>query len=169
MKTRSSLVRSRLWDAAVGLVARARTAQAVLVWACLGGLLWSAEPRVEFNRDIRPILSDKCFACHGPDAGTREADLRLDQRDEAVMDRGGYHVILPGQPEDSELIERVASDDPDLRMPPADVGDALGARELELLRSVDPPGSPLAGPLVLHPAAPPAGTSYRRHLGHQPR
>jgi hypothetical protein len=75
---------------------------------------------IDFNRDIRPIISDNCFACHGFDEGTRKADLRLDQREAATEDRGGYAVIVPGKPEESALIERVSSSDPDLLMPPSD-------------------------------------------------
>src|SRR6185295_17648340 len=68
---------------------------------------------VRFNRDIRPILADKCYTCHGPDSGTRKADLRLD-KEEAAHES----AIVPGDPESSELIRRVSSEDPDERMPP---------------------------------------------------
>ena len=78
-----------------------------------------AETTVEFNRDIRPILSDRCFYCHGPDEKTREADLRLDTREGALAVNGdGVAAIVPGQPEDSELLYRVTTDDRDDLMPP---------------------------------------------------
>ena len=95
----------------------------------------AAEPagKVEFNRDIRPILSDKCFVCHGPDHASRKADLRLDQREQALADRGGYRAIVPGRAADSELMRRVTSDDADEQMPPAKSGLRLSAREIELL------------------------------------
>ncbi len=78
----------------------------------------AAEP-VQFNRDVRPILSDKCFACHGPDSAKREAGLRLDRRELAIrpLDSGST-AIVPGEAEASELLERVRSTDPDVVMPP---------------------------------------------------
>ena len=77
---------------------------------------------VDFNREIRPILSANCFACHGPDAAERKADLRLDVKDGAFADLGDHRAIVPGKPEESELIRRVSSADPDEAMPPADSG-----------------------------------------------
>lgn len=88
----------------------------------------------DFNRDIRPLLSDRCFSCHGPDAEHREAELRLDQLDSALEDRGGYQVVKPGSAENSELIDRIYQEDPDLIMPPPDMGKPLSPKEKELLR-----------------------------------
>src|SRR4051812_19843610 len=81
---------------------------------CSAGRVSVADGAPRFNRDIRPILADKCYACHGPDSGTRKADLRLDTE-------AGSHesVITVGDPDSSELIRRVSSDDPEERMPPA--------------------------------------------------
>ena len=90
----------------------------------------SAAEVVNFNRDIRPLLSDRCFACHGPDANARQAELRLDVKDEALG-----HVIEPGDAGASELISRITSDDPDERMPPTDSRKTpLSSREIELIR-----------------------------------
>jgi hypothetical protein len=74
---------------------------------------------IDFNRDIRPIISDNCFACHGFDKEARKGDLRLDQREAATADRGGYAAIVPGNPAESALIQRVTSTDSDSIMPPA--------------------------------------------------
>ena len=74
------------------------------------------EDTLSFRRDVRPILSDKCFACHGPDANTRDADLRLDTRE------GLFAQLVAGDPSKSELFERISSDDPDHQMPPPDSG-----------------------------------------------
>jgi len=89
---------------------------------------------VQYNRDVRPILADRCFACHGPDAAARQAELRLDAAEFATADRDGRKAIHPGKPKSSELLRRVTSTDPDERMPPADSGDPLTAREIATLR-----------------------------------
>lgn len=88
----------------------------------------------DFNRDIRPLLSDRCFFCHGPDENHREADLRLDLHDQLLDDRDGSPVIVPGDPAAGLLMERITTDDPDLRMPPHDSGKSLRPDEIKLLR-----------------------------------
>lgn len=87
------------------------------------------ESAASFLNDIRPLLSDRCFQCHGPDEETRATDLRLDLREAAFGDLGGYQAIVPGDPTASELIERITSEDPDLQMPPADSGKSLSDEE----------------------------------------
>lgn len=94
----------------------------------------AAEP-VDFSRDVLPILSANCFACHGRDASTREGKLRLDLRDDAIRERHGFTPIFPGRPGESEVIARISSKDEDERMPPADKGRALAAAEIETLRT----------------------------------
>jgi Protein of unknown function (DUF1553)/Protein of unknown function (DUF1549)/Concanavalin A-like lectin/glucanases superfamily/Planctomycete cytochrome C len=89
---------------------------------------------VEFNRDIRPILSDRCYTCHGPDQAQRKSKLRLDTEAGAKADLGGHFAIVPGDPARSELVRRVSSDDKARRMPPAWAGAAkLTDREMDLL------------------------------------
>lgn len=90
--------------------------------------------QVSFNRDIRPVLSDKCFFCHGPDDKHREAMLRLDTRDGAVHDLGGYAAIVPGKVDDSELWLRITSDDKKEVMPPLKTKKSLTDHEKGLLR-----------------------------------
>ena len=90
---------------------------------------------VDFNRDIRPILSDNCFKCHGPDERTRKAELRLDTRAGLFGDLGGgYFPIAPGRSQDSEVIWRIRAEDVDDRMPPVDSGNTLSEAEKQLIR-----------------------------------
>lgn len=88
---------------------------------------------IQFNRDVRPILSTHCWACHGPDSVARQGDLRLDKAESAYADRGGYHVLNVQQPDDSELLKRIRSVDPDEQMPPPEVARRLTPREIETL------------------------------------
>ncbi|HWA97129.1 MAG TPA: DUF1553 domain-containing protein [Pirellulales bacterium] len=90
--------------------------------------------RLSYNRDIRPILSDKCFRCHGPDAAHRQADLRLDRREDAVSQKGACRAIVPGKPHESELYRRAASPEAEERMPPADSGLELSAEQIAVLK-----------------------------------
>jgi hypothetical protein len=102
----------------------------------------SAEP-INFSRDVRPILAENCFACHGFDDSSREADLRLDSRESAIADRDGTSAIVPGKPEASLLIARVTSTDPDLAMPPADSHKKpLTPEAIAILRSWITQGAP---------------------------
>jgi hypothetical protein len=97
----------------------------------------SAAPpeKIRFNQHVRPILSGNCFYCHGPDPKHREADLRLDLREGATADLGGYAAIVPGKPDESTLIKRVTSTDPDEHMPPpASKKPHLTADEIAILR-----------------------------------
>src|SRR5688572_15149056 len=84
---------------------------------------------IDFNRDVRPILSDKCFACHGPDAAHREADLRLDVGQSAL----GSGTIAPGKAADSPLVQRITAADEAQRMPPPDSGKELSTAEIDTL------------------------------------
>lgn len=108
-----------------------RLSASVLVCAGLFALssFAFAEDRIEFNRDIRPILSDKCFYCHGQDANKRQADLRLDNR-EAALAAG---AIVPGDLSASVLVERINSTDPEMVMPPADSNRVLTAEHKKIL------------------------------------
>ncbi len=95
----------------------------------------AAPPTLDFNREIRPILSDKCFACHGPDDKQRKAQLRFDVRDSALKPaKSGATAIIPGKPEASELVKRITTTDADDRMPPAKFGKTLTPAQAEMLR-----------------------------------
>ena len=94
----------------------------------------SPAARIEFNRDIRPILSEKCLHCHGPDSSTREADLRLDDPKNALQPRDGYQIIDRKHPRQSELIQRLLTSDESLKMPPVDSGKEISPEEIDLLQ-----------------------------------
>ncbi len=90
-------------------------------------------PKISFSRDIRPLLSDLCFKCHGPDEEHRASELRLDIQSGAFADLGGRHAIVAGDPAASELVARISSTDPEKRMPPADSGRELTEYQKTLL------------------------------------
>ena len=106
---------------------------AVLFSTSLG--LRAEAARVDFNRDIRPIMADTCFRCHGFDAKARKAHLRLDVREEALKPaKSGAVPIVPGQPQKSEVVRRLFTKDEDDRMPPAEIHKPLTAAQKELFR-----------------------------------
>lgn len=90
--------------------------------------------KIDYARDIQPILSDKCYQCHGPDQKARKAKLRLDLREDAIKNRDGFHAILPGKPDESNLIDRIQETDPDEIMPPPKTGKKLSVQEIALIK-----------------------------------
>jgi hypothetical protein len=114
-------------------VAKSSAAIAFAVFVGMSRASGADGDAIDFNRDIRPILSDKCFFCHGPDEHERKADLRLDTRQGAMADLGGYAAIIPGNANDSEFVFRITSDDPDELMPPEKSHKKLDADEIDLL------------------------------------
>ena len=91
--------------------------------------------RVDFNSQIRPILSDNCFFCHGPDATHREGGLRLDLKESAFGEGdSGMVAIIPGDPDASEIMQRIKETDPDLHMPKPESGKQLEDTEVALLK-----------------------------------
>ncbi len=95
----------------------------------------STPAEVEFDRDIRPILSDACFFCHGPDSAKRKADLRLDTEQGALRQfKGGRRPIVPGDPEKSEIIRRMLTEDPDEKMPPPDSHRTITPQQIEKVK-----------------------------------
>ena len=105
----------------------------VFVSLCLCACVVNASARgagPEYNREVRPILAENCFACHGPDSASRKAKLRLDVRDEAVKSS----AIVPGKPDESEALRRVLSDDAEEQMPPPKTKKVLTREQKELLK-----------------------------------
>jgi hypothetical protein len=92
-----------------------------------------AEDKIDFNRDIRPLISDRCYKCHGPDAKNQKSDFRLDTREKAVIDLGGFAGITPGDLDLSEVHHRIRSDDKDEVMPPPKSKLSLNDKERDLL------------------------------------
>jgi hypothetical protein len=100
---------------------------------------------VDFNRDIRPILSENCYKCHGPDDGARKAKLRFDIRSEALKPaKSGEIPIVPGSPEKSPMVARITASDPDERMPSIKSGKTLSPTQIDLLKRWVAEGAPYA-------------------------
>ena len=133
---------NRCIRAAAGPVAALVKARAlfsvVLVWrmacACTSAATAAPPEKVSFNQHIRPILSNNCFYCHGPDEKHREAKLRLDVREDAVRDLGGYAAIVPGKPDASEIMKRITTQDEDDVMPPVKSKKQLTPEQKETLK-----------------------------------
>ena len=108
---------------------RGRVDRGFAAWAAWAG-------KIDYDRDIRPILSNQCFKCHGPDAHERQSGLRLDDREAALKPaESGQPAIVPGKASDSALVERVFSADPDEQMPPPDSNKVLTDAQKELLKA----------------------------------
>jgi Protein of unknown function (DUF1553)/Protein of unknown function (DUF1549)/Planctomycete cytochrome C/Concanavalin A-like lectin/glucanases superfamily len=102
---------------------------------CWAPLAHAQAPRpIQFNRDVRPILSDACFQCHGPDKAKRKAGLRFDTEEGSRVDLGGYFAIVAGKPQESELVKRITAADKSKRMPPSSAAVSLSPKQIETLR-----------------------------------
>lgn len=119
----------------VKMQTRATTVTVVLVFFSTISCSNAQQPirEIDFDLDVRPILADRCYACHGPDEHSREADLRLDQPESALGTKDAGAAIVPGKPDESELVRRIGSDDPDLQMPPPDFNKPLTSEEKKVL------------------------------------
>src|SRR5215213_4425699 len=104
----------------------------------------AAEKKLDFNRDIRPILSENCFQCHGFDEKARQAELRLDIADSALAKHDDVTPIVPGHPEQSELWRRITTDDQSEMMPPPDSHRMLKPEQKETLKHWIEQGAPYA-------------------------
>ena len=123
----SNRVRVKPWVAALACLAAAIVVASV-------GIAAQASAGVNFDREVRPILSNNCFRCHGPDVSSRVGGFRLDRRDEAVHPQAQGTPIVPGDPDHSELIARIFSKDPGSVMPPADAHSELTAAQKDTMR-----------------------------------
>ncbi len=117
---------------------------------------------ITFNRDVRPILSDNCFYCHGPDKNRREAELRLDTESGLLGSKNRKGVVKPGDPAAGELMKRAESADPDLKMPPPESGKKLTDRDLAVLRKWIAQGAKFEGHWAFRPVAAHPGKSAEK-------
>ena len=124
-----------------------------------------AKPVVDFTKDVRPLLSEYCFHCHGPDKSTREAKLRLDTEAGSLTDLGGYSAIVPGKPEESELVFRLHSDDKDELMPPPKTGKTLTPEQKKIIETWIASGAKYEEHWSFRPIAKPA-LPAKRSSGH---
>jgi hypothetical protein len=108
------------------------TMRVLCVILCFSSALFAGT--IDFSRDIQPILSDKCYFCHGPDAKERKGDLRLDVEKEAKAVKDGVPAIRPGKSHESSMIERIFSTDPDEVMPTPKSNRTLTAAQKQLLK-----------------------------------
>jgi hypothetical protein len=148
-------VRGRRWQSSAGMAGAAFAAVAIALSPRVsfertshasaepGGRDDTSVPEIAFNRVIRPILSENCFKCHGPDSAARKGGLRLDTFEGATAQLpDGRAAIVPGDPASSVLLQRVASHDPDARMPPPSEGKTVTAAQMESLRGWIEEGAP---------------------------
>jgi hypothetical protein len=147
---------SALW---AQLNVRSRTvntlAFAVLILSPAHGA-FGDEATVAFSRDILPLLSENCFKCHGPDEGERQAGLRLDRQDGALAKlESGNTAVVPGKSDASELIRRITTGDPDLRMPPPDSGKSLTAEQIARIKAWVESGAEWTGHWAFQPPTKP--------------
>ncbi|MBC7819487.1 MAG: DUF1549 domain-containing protein, partial [Planctomycetaceae bacterium] len=132
-----------------------------VIWVFAGDFLRAADngplPEVvEFNRDIRPILSDNCFFCHGPDKNKRKADLRLDTAEGLVGKPGTPGTAVPGKPSESELFRRITSSDPEQKMPPVESAKSLTPRDIAVIKKWIEQGAKYEGHWAFLPIKRPA-------------
>ena len=136
-----SLLESQFLGKHLGRYRQWATRVAIFSLLVGAGNVWGGD-KLSFNKDIRPILSENCFLCHGPDGESRSAGLRLDQREAALAGEDGEAAIVAGDPDASELIRRIETSDPDDQMPPPDSERSLSPEQKRLLREWIAEGAP---------------------------
>ena len=142
----------------------------VLLGLALTSPLAAKDEAVEFNRDIRPLLADRCYKCHGPDENQRQAGLRLDQQDGATSEtESGGIPVIPGDLSRSLLIQRITAADPDVRMPPSDSGKTLSPAEIASIKTWVKSGANWSEHWAfISPQKPPLPKQVRRWQFHNP-
>jgi len=111
---------------------------------------------VDYDREVRPILAENCYACHGPDGNVRKAGLRLDRKEDVFRDRPGGQAVVPGHVEQSELIARIVDADPEVKMPPPKSGKSLTPAQVETLRRWVAEGAEWKGHWAFNPPTRPS-------------
>jgi hypothetical protein len=133
------------------------TRRFILLSAAFVPLMAGAAEKISFNRQIRPLLSDQCFACHGPDANKRKSQLRLDVREEALKPaKSGELAIVPGKPDESELVARIFTTEEDDLMPPEKTHKSLSADQKAMIRQWITEGAEYEGHWAYLPVVKPA-------------
>lgn len=128
----------------------------------------AADRPIDFNRDVRPILSNNCFACHGPDEKERKAELRLDVREGAIAKSETSIAVVPGKPEASELIARLTTDKSSKKMPPTKTGKVLTPAEVAILTQWVKEGAPYAKHWAYVPPVRPEVPTNKTEWGNNP-
>ena len=123
---------------------------------------------IQFNRDIRPILSDNCYFCHGPDQNKRKADLRLDTREGLFSTLSDHRTVVPGKPDDSELYRRLITHDPQERMPDPKSNKRLSGHDIALIRRWIEQGAPWQGHWAYLPLTSPTPPAVDGAPAHHP-
>src|SRR5262245_552123 len=132
--------------------------------ASMASVVFSAAEPVRFGRDVLPILSANCFACHGPDEKNRKARLRLDVEADAKATRRSGAPVAPGHPENSLIIARLTSADPDFVMPPPSAHKQVKPEQIETLRRWIAEGAKWGRHWSFEPVSRPVIASERRHV-----
>lgn len=122
-----------------------KAVRCLIVAATLLSTTFVVAEDIDFRRDVQPILADKCFHCHGPDAQNQDSEFRADSKDSLLADLGGYFAIVPGDLRNSELHARIHHQDPDLLMPPPDSNRSLSERQKTILDEWIKQGAPYQG------------------------
>ncbi len=147
---------------------RSYVAQALVLSGWFATLIFSGDgaeaadpPAVDFSREILPLLSDNCFQCHGPDQAQREAGLRLDRQQSAVIElESGNTALVPSHSEQSAIYQRIISEDPDLKMPPPASGKSLSAADIARIKSWIDQGAPWSNHWAFEPPRRPAPPAH---------